>query len=320
MKAAINATYGAPDVVHVVDVPKPIAKADELLVRVHASTVNRTDIGFRKGKPYLVRLIGGVLGPKRTILGCEFAGEVEATGAEVRSFALGDRVFGFTGVLMGGHAEYTCVKASGAVAIQPPGVGHAQAAPILEGAHYALNDLRASRLQAGQHILINGATGAIGSAAVQLAKHFGATVTAVCNHQHVDLVRSLGADVVIDRHQQDFTTMGGPYDVIFDAVGKSSFGKCRPLLTSKGIYVSTELGHYWQNIPLTLITPLFGGRKVIFPIPRLTQTDAIFLRDLVAVGAYKPVIDRHYPLERIVEAHRYVDSGEKVGNVVVEVG
>lgn len=317
MHAAVNTIYGAPDVVRITRVPKPSPASNALLVRVHASTVNRTDIGFRTGTPRFVRLFSGLRRPTRTILGCEFSGVVEAVGIDVRSFHPGDGVIGFTGMDFGGHAEYLCISAIGAVAHQPVGLTHQAAAPTLEGAHYALNDLRAAKLQKGQRILINGATGAIGSAAVQLAKHMGAHVTAVCDTARVELVRSLGADVVIDRHQLDFTSLGGTFDVVFDAVGKSSFGRCKPLLTRRGVYVSTELGHGYQNPFLALITPLFGGKKVLFPIPTLTQADVVFITSLVGSGVFKPVIDRHFPLARIADAHRYVDGGEKTGNVVI---
>jgi NADPH:quinone reductase-like Zn-dependent oxidoreductase len=201
----------------------------------------------------------------------------------------------------------------------PVNLTYNEAAPITEGAHYALCDIRAAKIGPGQNVLINGGTGAIGSAAVQIAKYLGARVTAVCDTKNIDLLKSLGADVVIDYKKEDFTTIGGTFDVVFDAVGKSSFGKCKPLLGSKGIYMSTELGPGWQNPFLALVTPLIGGKKVLFPIPEISKKDVEFLKELVEKGHFRPVIDRSYPLEQIVEAHRYAETGMKTGNVVITV-
>ena len=208
---------------------------------------------------------------------------------------------------------------NGTIATIPAGLSYYEAAPITEGGHYALCDIRAAKVCSGQNILIYGATGAIGSAAVQLIKHLGATVTAVCNTQNVGLVKSLGADVVIDYTKEDYTKAGQIFDFVFDAVGKSSFGKCKPVLSKKGIYISTELGKHSENIFLALITPLFGGRKVLFPIPTISKADVIFLKELVEAGKYKPVIDRSFSLDQIVEAYRYVETGQKTGNVVITV-
>jgi len=201
----------------------------------------------------------------------------------------------------------------------PPNINFEEAAAITEGAHYALCDIRASKVKCGQNVLIYGATGAIGSAAVQLLKHLGTNVTAVCNTKNVDLVNSLGADVVIDYQQQDFTKTDQRFDFIFDAVGKSSFKQCKPLLNKKGIYISTELGRNAENIFFALITPLLGNKKVLFPIPTINKEDIIFLKELVEQGKYKPVIDRYYRLEQIVEAYKYVESGQKTGNVIIKI-
>jgi NADPH:quinone reductase-like Zn-dependent oxidoreductase len=201
----------------------------------------------------------------------------------------------------------------------PHNISFDEAAPITEGAHYALNDIKASKIEKGQNALVYGATGAIGSAAVQLLKHYGVNVTAVCNTKNVELLKSLGADVVIDYQTQDFTKTTTRFHFIFDAVGKSSFGECKPLLTEKGIYISTELGKNGENILFALITPFSGGKKVLFPIPTINKEDVVFLRNLVEKGEFKPVIDRHYKLEQIVDAYKYVESGQKTGNVILKI-
>lgn len=319
MKAAVYTQYGPPEVARLAEVEKPVPKDNEVLIRIHASTVNRTDCGFRSAEYFIVRFFSGLFRPKNPILGCEFAGEIEAVGTHVSAFKPGDKVFGFNDTKFGGHAEYLTLPEDCAMATIPEKLSYTAAAPITEGAHYALCNLRAANLERGQRILINGATGAIGSAAVQLSKHFGAEVTAVCSTPHVDLVRSLGADVVIDYTREDFTRLDKQFDIVFDAVGKSSFGKCKPLLKNKGIYMSTELGYLSQNPFLAIITPLLGGKKVLFPLPSISKEDVLFLKKLVETGEFKPVIDRIYPLEQIVEAYRYVETGMKTGNVVINV-
>ncbi len=319
MKAIVHKKYGPPSVVQLRDIPKPIPGKDEVLIKVYASTVNRTDCGFRKGKPYIVRLFSGIWGPKSQTLGNEFAGEIETIGENVTSFKTGDKVFGFDDSRFGGHAEYMVLQEKKAIAIMPSHFSYIEAAPLAEGAHYALSDLRAAKIKAGQKILINGATGAIGSAAVQLCKHFGLSVTAVCSTENVSLVAALGADKVIDYREQDFTKLAQEYDVVFDAVGKSSFGKCKRLLKKKGIYMSTELGAGWQNILLALITPLLGGRRVLFPIPTINKEVLHLFKELAEKEKYKPVIDKQYTLEQTAEAYCYVETGYKIGNVVITI-
>ncbi len=319
MKAIVYTRYGPPDVAKLAELPKPIPKAGEVLIKVHASTVNRTDCGFRSAEYFIVRFFAGLFRPKNRVLGCEFAGEVEEFGAQVTRFKKGDRVFGYNDLSFGGHAEYLTMPENGTLAIIPDSLSFAAAAPLTEGSHYALCNLRAAKISRGQKVLINGATGAIGSSAVQLAKYFGAEVTAVCHTQHVDLVKSLGADAVIDYTREDFTGLPQKFHFVFDAVGKSSFGKCKPLLTEKGIYISTEPGYLWQNPFLALITPLFGGKKLLFPLPTITIDDVLFLKDLVEKGHFKPVIDREYTLEQVADAYRYVETGMKTGNVVIRV-
>jgi NADPH:quinone reductase-like Zn-dependent oxidoreductase len=319
MKAAVHTRYGPPDVVRISEVEKPAAKDDEVLVKVHATTVNRTDSGLRAAKPFISRFFTGLVRPRATVLGNEFAGAVEAVGSGVTSFQVGDRVFGYNGTRFGAHAEYLAIPEDGSLATMPANVTFEEAAASTEGSHYALSLIRNAKVRSGQAVLVNGATGAIGSAAVQLLKGLGADVTAVCATENVELVRGLGADRVVDYTAEDFTKDEQAYDVVLDAVGKSSFGRCRRLLKPRGIYLSTDLGPLSQNPILALITPLFGGKKVMFPIPRDDQKMVSYLKGLVESGAFRPLIDRRYPLDQIVEAYRYVETGQKIGNVVISV-
>jgi NADPH:quinone reductase-like Zn-dependent oxidoreductase len=326
MRAAVHTSYGPPEVVRIAEVDKPTAKDNQVLVKVHATTVNRTDSGFRAGKPFIVRFITGLIRPKVTVLGNEFAGEVEAVGAGVTSFAAGDRVFGYSGLQhgsrFGAHAEYLAISEHASLATIPANLSYEQAAPSTEGAHYALTMLRTAKIQQGQDVLVYGATGAIGSAAVQLLKSLGAQVTAVCATEHVELVRGLGADRVIDFTVEDFTRDAQRYEVVLDAVGKSSFFRCRRLLKPGGSYLSSDGGPLNQNLVLVLIAPLVGvvgGRKVLFRVPRDDQEMVRQFKELLETGAFKPVIDRRYRLDQIVEAYRYVETGQKIGNVVISV-
>ncbi|MEY3450622.1 MAG: hypothetical protein RL711_447 [Bacteroidota bacterium] len=317
MKANVYTQYGPPEVVNLVSIDKPIPTEKEVLLKVYAGTVNRTDAGFRSAEYFISRFWSGLFKPKHQVLGNEFAGIIEAIGSEVTSFNVGDKVFGYNDKTCGGHGEYLCIAESDAITVMPSNFSFEEAAPLTEGAHYALNNIKAAKVSAGQHVLVYGATGAIGSAAVQLLKYFGAHVTAVCNTKNVALIQSLGADVVIDYQTQDFTQTAQRFDFLFDAVGKSSFGQCKPLLKKKGIYISTELGKNGENIWLALITPLLGGKKILFPIPSINKEDVIFFKTLAEKGLFKPVIDRHYTLDQIVEAYHYVESGQKTGNVVI---
>jgi NADPH:quinone reductase-like Zn-dependent oxidoreductase len=319
MKAAVHTRYGPPDVVRISEIDKPAAKDNEVLVKVHATTVNRTDSGLRAAKPFINRFFTGLLRPRVTVLGNEFAGAVEAVGGGVRSFKVGDRVFGYNGTRFGAHAEYVAMPQDGSLATMPAKVTYEEAAPSTEGSHYALSLIRKAKLRRGQDVLVNGATGAIGSAAVQLLKHLGAEVTAVCDTKHLELVKGLGADRVIDYTAADFTKDQQSYDAVLDAVGKSSFGRCKRLLKPRGIYLSTDLGPLSQNPILALITPLLRGKKVMFPIPKDDQEMVRYFKELLESGAFKPVIDRRYRLDQIVEAYRYVETGQKIGNVVISV-
>lgn len=319
MKAIIHQQYGPPEVARPMDIPIPVPKDNEVLVKVFATTVNRTDSGFRSAEYFISRFWSGLFRPKQQTLGCEFAGVIEDTGSMVTTFKKGDRVFGYNDKTFGGHAEYLTITENEAVTFLPKNVNFEEAAPICEGAHYALNNIRASKIESGQFAMVYGATGAIGSAAVQLLKYFGVHVTAVCNTKNVALIKSLGADIVIDYETEDYTKAANKFQLIFDAVGKSSFGKCKPLLTDKGIYVSTELGKNAENIFLALTTPLWGGKKVLFPIPIISKEIVNFLKELVEDGKFRPVIDRFYTLDEIVEAYKYVETGQKTGNVVIKV-
>jgi len=319
MKAAVHHVYGPPEVVSIEEVPAPVPQNGEILIRVYASTVNRTDCGFRSAQYFISRLFSGLLKPKNKTLGCEFSGEVVEVGGGAVEFRVGDRVFGYDDDAFGGHAEFKVIGRQGGVATIPEGMDYSVAAALTEGSHYALCNIRSAKVKAGDVVMVYGASGAIGSAAVQLLKHFGTYVVAVVGTSHVELAGSLGADEVIDYMTQDFTQTPHRFDFIFDAVGKRSFGQCRPLLKSKGIYISTELGKRSENIFLALITPLWGGKKVLFPLPTIKKEDVLFLKGLAETGKFRPVIDRKYPLAEIVEAYQYVETGQKVGNVVISI-
>ncbi len=319
MKAIVYTKYGPPEVLQLKDVEKPIPKANEVLIKIYASTVNRTDCGFRKSEYLAVRLVGGLFKPKKNILGTELAGEIEALGKDVKTFNVGDKVFGLKCLAFGAHAEYICVAEEGSITTMPLNIKYEEAAASCEGPWLALTYFKKIKLNKGHKILINGATGSIGSAGVQLAKYFGAEVTATSNTKNMELVRSLGADEVIDHTKEDFTKCAGGYDFVFDAVGKSTFFKCKKLLKPKGIYFSTELGPGSQNIFMALLTPLLGGKKVIFPIPKDSKADIIFFKELIEKGKYKAVIDKIYTLEQFMEATNYVETGQKTGNVVLKI-
>ncbi len=319
MKAIVYTQYGPPEVLQMKEVPKPTPKDNEVLVKIHATTVNRTDTGFRVAEYFAVRVVGGFFKPKKTILGSEFAGEVEAIGKDVTLFKVGDPVFGLSAYVFGTHAEYVCVPENKSIAIKPTNMSYEEAAAVCDGLMLAINYMRKIDFSKKPKILINGASGSIGSACVQLAHHYGAEITAVCNTKNSALAKSLGADEVIDYTQQDFTNTEKLYDVVLDAVGKSTFFKCKKILKPGGVYFSTELGPGWQNVFLPMITPLLGSKRVKFPIPTDSQKDILFFKELIESGKYKAVIDRKYPLEQIIEATRYVETGEKTGNVVITV-
>lgn len=317
MKAAIRHTYGKPDAISIQNIPAPVPKDHELLIRVHATTVSRTDCAVLSGKPWAVQLFIGLGKPRRPILGTDFAGEVEAVGAKVTAFQPGDRVWGFYDNGICSQAQYMTISETDLVVKIPGQISYEQAAASAEGAHYACNFINKLALSAGQKVLVYGATGAIGSAAVQILKAMDIYVVAVCNTPNVARVAALGADKVIDYQTSDFTQLTEKFDYVFDAVGKSRFGQCKPLLLPKGAYLSSELGPGAENLYLPLITKIRGGKRVIFPIPVDIKGSLQRMNQLLETGLFKPLIDREYPLENIREAYAYVASEQKTGNVII---
>ena len=325
MRAVACDRYGPPEVLHFVELPEPTPSDDEVLVRVHATTVTRADCATREANrrsglfvSLLSHLVFGVRRPRQQILGIEFAGEVVAVGSSVTRFAVGDPVFGETAFFrFGAWAELICIQQHGRIAHLPSGLTFQEAAPVCDGALNALGCLRMAGPLEGRRVLVYGAAGAIGSAGVQLAKHFGADVTAVCKARHHDLVRSLGADRLIDYTQEDFTRNGETYDVLFDAVGKLAYLRCRGSLKRGGTFLPTD---GLSNAILALWTSRFGSKRVRAPMVRHTTEGVLLLKDLIEAGRFRAVIDRTYPFEQIVEASRYVDTQQKTGNVVLTLG
>jgi len=322
MKAIVYTKYGSPNVLRLVEIEKPMPTANEVLVRIHATTVNRTDCATIRAKPFFMRIITGLLRPKKQIPGTACAGKVEAIGEDVSSFKPGDKVFGFNDQGIKAHAQYTAVSENNIFAM-PDAIPYEQAAASCEGFHYAYNFIKKVSLEKGQNVLLNGAAGAIGSAAVQLLNYFAVNVTAVCATRHIDLERSLGASRVIDYTKVDFTKDAQRYDFVLDAVGKSSFFKCKPLLQTGGIYISSDLGYLAQNLILPVITsvvkPLLGNRRSVFPNPTDIRGSMLLIKKLMEQKKFKAVIDKTYPLGQIVEASNYDEKGHKTGNVVITV-
>jgi len=324
MRAVVYDRYGPPDVLRLEEVERPVPMEDEVLVRVRAVAVTRADCATREANrrsglavSLLSRLISGIRRPKQRILGTEFAGDVEVVGAAVKEFAVGDQVFGTSGFRFGAYAEFICMRESARIAHKPRDMSLEQAAAVCDGGLNALWCLRGAALGKGHTILIYGASGAIGTAAVQLAKYFEADVTAVCSTKNLELVRSLGADRVIDYTQEDFTKNGQTYDAIFDAVGKHAFARCRGSLNPRGSYLATD---GLRNLFLALWTSRIGDKKVVFSIPpRYTKQDVLFLKELIEAGKYRAVVDRCYPLADVIEATRYVETEQKTGNVVLTI-
>lgn len=320
MKAVVYTKYGPPEVLQLQEVEMPIPGHKDVLIRIRATTVNRTDCGFRKPEyGLLIRMTHGLFRPGKTVLGSELAGEIKAVGKDVTTFAKGDQVFGLSTSKFGAHAEYICLPENSSIAKKPVNLSYEEAAAVCDGLMLGLNYIRKVHFGKATTIIINGASGSIGSACLQLAKHYGATVTAVCDTKSIEIVKSLGADRVIDYTKDDFTRDGQQYDVVIDAVGKSSFFRCKKLLRPGGIYFSTDLGFLAQNVFLPMLTPIFSSRRVKFPVPNASKEDIIFFKELIEAGRYRPVIDRRYPLERIVDATKYVETGQKTGNVVVTI-
>ena len=324
MRAVVYDRYGPPDVLRVEDVEQPVPKDDEVLIRIRAVAVTRADCATREANrrsgpaiALISRLISGFRRPRQRILGSELAGEVEAVGAAVNEFAVGDHVFGTSGFRFGAFAEFICMRERAQIAHMPTAMSFEDASAICDGGLNALWCLRGAGLAKGQRVLIYGASGAIGTAAVQLARYFEADVTAVCSTKNLELVRSLGADRVIDYTREDFTRNGQTYDVIFDAVGKQSFARCKGPLNRGGRYLATD---GLRNLVLALWTSRFGDKRVVFRIPpRYTKQDVLFLKELIEAGKYRAVIDRCYPFEDVIEATRYVETEQKTGNVVLTI-
>jgi NADPH:quinone reductase-like Zn-dependent oxidoreductase len=317
MRAVIHDRYGPPEVLRVAERQQPVPKEDEVLVKVHASTVTRSDTGLRSTEYPFARLITGIRRPKRTIAGMEFAGLVDEVGAAVTEFRVGDEVFG---IAAGANAEYVAARESGVIAQKPTGLTFEEAAAVPDGSLLALTCLGPAYPLRAKSVLVYGAAGSIGTGAIQLlAHHFQAEVTAVCDTKDVELVRSLGARDVLDRLREDFTKNGKTYDVIFDAVGKHSFRRCRRSLTRGGIYITVDLG-FMYHVPLVaLITRFVGSRRAKLGIGRYRKEDLLLVKELVNAGTYRPVIDRTYAIDEAVEANRYVETGQKTGNVVLRV-
>ena len=313
MKAVVHDRYGPPEVLRIDEVDRPEPADDEVLVRVHATTVTRTDVHMRAAKPFFWRFMLGLRRPRRRVLGVEFAGVVEAVGSNVTQFEVGDRVFGARN---GAHAEFVCVREAGLIAHIPDGMSFTEATAVTDGFYQAYGGLRHAKVGEDTRLLIYGASGSYGTAAVQLGKHhFGAHVTAVCNTKNLELVRSLGADEVVDYLKDDFTKSGKTYDVVLDAVGKHSFYRSRRVLADDGLYVATDRLY---NFPLALLTKL-SRKKVVFTVERPTKKTVLLLKELLEAGKYRAVVDRAYPLEDVVEATHYVESWQKTGNVVLTV-
>jgi NADPH:quinone reductase-like Zn-dependent oxidoreductase len=317
MKAVVHDRYGPPEVLRIEEVERPVPKEDEVLVRVHATTVNRTDCGFRAADPFFSRAFTGLVRPKRRTPGLEFAGVVAAAGPAVTQFAADDEVFGIKG---GANAEYVCVRECGVLAHKPEGMTFEEAAAVADGALLTLTCLRPAYPLEDKRVVVYGAAGSIGTASVQLlAHHFRANVTAVCDTKDVELALSLGAHEVIDRFQEDFTKNGETYDVVFDAVGRLSFRRCRRSLAPGGMYISTDLGFMYHTPLVALGTRFVGDKRAMLGIGKYRKEDLLLLKELIEAGKYRAVIDRVYPLEDVVEATRYVETKQKTGNVVLRV-
>ena len=318
MRAIRRINYGGPEVITIDEVEKPNPKSNELLIKVHATTVNRTDQGVLTGMPFVFRFFIGLFSPKLKTLGTDFSGEVVGVGDSVSKFAIGDGVWGFNDEGIQSQAEYVTIKEDEAIVHKPEGISFTDIAACAEGAHYAFNFITKTKVKKGDKVLVYGATGAIGTAAVQILKYFGCYVTAVGNTKNIEMIKTLGADKVYNWEKEDFTQDEELYDVVCDAVGKSSFGACKKLLKEGGLFVSSELGPRAENLYLPMLTML-SKRKVKFPIPINIRRSLLLLNRMIKEGKYHPVIDRTYNIDQVAEAYRYVMSGQKTGNVILRI-
>lgn len=317
MKAAIRRKYCAPNQIKIEELEDILPGDEQVLIKVYATTVNRTDCANLTAKPFIMRFVLGLFKPRKIVLGTDFAGEVVSVGQNVKTLKVGDKVFGFTDTGSESQAEYLVTGIEN-VFIIPENTNYKQAAASLEGAHYAYSFIHKTNIQPGQSILINGATGGIGSALLQFVKQYDVKIIATCDTKNMELIQSLGADRIIDYTKEDFTADQEKYDFVFDTVGKSTFGKCKSILKEKGIYISSELGPYSQNIFYPFLTS-WSKKKVVFPIPFDKKKTIPYIRKLLVANQFKPVIDREYLLEDIAEAYAYVIKGLKTGNVIINV-
>lgn len=319
MKAVVRYNYGKADNILIEEMPKPKPKPKEILIKVKATTVNRTDCGVLSGEPYIFRFFVGWPKPRTPILGTDFAGVVEEVGSQVSRFNVGDKVWGFNDNGIPSQADYMVFKEDGNILKIPDGFSFAEAVASAEAAHYAINFLKPLQLQKHSKVLVNGATGGIGSAMVQILLAKGLELVATANTKNMDLIKGLGVSRVIDYEKEDFTNLNETFDVVFDSVGKSSFGKCKGILKEHGKYLSSELGPGSENLYLPLKTKIKGGKRVIFPLPTDIKGSMTTIKELMEKGKFRPLIDRSYPIEKAAEAYRYVASGQKTGNVILNV-
>lgn len=319
MKAVVRYQYGNADKILIEEMPKPKPNPKEVLIKVKATTVNRTDCGVLSGEPYIFRFFVGWPKPRTPILGTDFAGVVEEVGSQVSGLSVGDKVWGFDDNGIPSQAEYLVYKEDGNIQKIPDGFSFAEAVASAEAAHYAINFLKPLKLQKDSKVLVNGATGGIGSAMVQILLSKGFELVATANTKNLDLVKGLGVSRVINYEKEDFTKLNEKFDVVFDSVGKSSFGKCKNILKEGGTYLSSELGPGSENIYLPLTTKIKGGKRVIFPLPTDIKGSMKNIKELMEKGKFRPVLDRSYPMEKAAEAYRYVASGLKTGNVILDI-
>jgi NADPH:quinone reductase-like Zn-dependent oxidoreductase len=321
MKASLRYSYCPIESVEVVDIPIPEPKPKEVLVSIKATTVNRTDMGVLTGKPYAMRAFAGFPKPKIPVTGTDFAGVIQKVGTEVTEFKVGDRAWGFNDNGAGSHAEFFCFPVSNAILRIPDQIDFSEIVACAEAAHYAVNFINKVKLEPGMQVLVNGGTGAIGSAAIQILKSMGIEVTAVCFEKDFDKVKNLGPDRVIAIEKSDFTQEDKSYDFIFDAVGKSRFSVCKAILKPQGVYISSELGPNWENLWMAIGAPVLGKQKVIFPLPTAILESMKLVQQLLQDGKFKPLIDeKRFSLDQIREAFTYVASGKKIGNVILDIG